>query len=73
MSKIMAPTQAVGKCAHLHGFSNGFRRLSADDVLWKVHLTVYLDVRYFRRKNRMTANSVVKKSVTVFFHTNLLE
>ena len=47
MSKIMAPTQAVGKCVHLHGFSNGFRRLSADDVLWIVHFTVLTEVQYY--------------------------
>ena len=28
-------------CAHLHEFSNGFRFLSASDVLYKVHFTVY--------------------------------
>eukprot|EP01048_Picozoa_sp_COSAG05_P000095 COSAG05_NODE_2_length_63105_cov_159.292956_38_plen_46_part_00 len=45
MSKIMALTQAVGKCAHLHEFSNGFRRLSSDDVLCIVHFTVLTEVQ----------------------------
>ena len=57
--------------AHLHALSNGFRRLSVDDVLCKMHLTLHGDVHvhYYRRKNRITANSDVKKSLAEFFHT----
>ena len=54
MSKIMAPTQAVGKCAHLHGISNGFRRLSADDVLWIVSALYSFDRgTVVRKKNQV--------------------
>ena len=35
----------VSTCAHLHVLQNGFRRLTADDVLWIVHFTVLTAVQ----------------------------
>ena len=40
-----ASTLAVGKCAHLHDFSNGFRRVSDDDVRWIMHFTVLTEAQ----------------------------
>ena len=50
-------------CASVHALPDGFRRLSADYVLWKVHLTVYWDVQYFREKIWITEILIWKSAL----------